>query len=595
MAVRKRRTTAFIAATCIFIFLFWRLHESFFEEDGAHLSDNARHGLFTGGENHIANPLSSYIALPTDRKVLPRIQFDFEPETPAAAEARHARLQLVKEAMVHSWTGYRTRAWLKDELAPVSGNARSSFGSWGLTLIDSLDTLWLMGMKAEFEEAVEQVANIDFTITKQRPLSVFETTIRYLGGLLSAFDVSGGRYPILLVKANELGNMLYGAFDTYNHMPIAKWSRSGPGMEPPHPQTLIAELGTLSLEFTRLTQLTGDPRYYDAIQRVGDCIESQQNESRYPGLFPHTVNAKDCYFRDSVSFSINGGSDSAYEYFPKQYQLLGGAVEQGKSIYEIAREPLKQSILFRPMTPTNEDILLAGLVKVFRPGEEKPIPQTEHLACFAGGMFATAARLFDRPEDLETARRLVRGCIWAYKQTPTGIMPESFRAVPCPKDNPQCPWNATAWEQDMLEYNRIEKTPGEELLSTEARLEQNAQSLRLPQGMSQITSRGYYLRPEALESIFILYRVTGDESLREAAWDMFEAITRQTRTEYGYSCIEDVTVQDSKKTDRMESFWTAELLKYMWLLFQEPDVISLDEWVFNTEAHPFRLPTVQGV
>jgi mannosyl-oligosaccharide alpha-1,2-mannosidase len=49
---------------------------------------------------------------------------------------------------------------------------------------------------------------------------LFETTIRYLGGLLGAYDVSGGKYKVLLEKAEELGEVLMGAFDTPNRMPL---------------------------------------------------------------------------------------------------------------------------------------------------------------------------------------------------------------------------------------------------------------------------------------------------------------------------------------------------------------------------------------
>jgi mannosyl-oligosaccharide alpha-1,2-mannosidase len=74
---------------------------------------------------------------------------------------------------------------------------------------------------------------------------------------------------------------------------------------------------------------------------------------------------------------------------------------------------------------------------------------------------------------------------------------------------------------------------------------------------------------------------------------MFEAIEGRTRTQYGSAALDDVTKIPSPKSDSMESFWTAETLKYFYLIFSTPDVISLDDWVLNTEAHPFRRP-VQG-
>lgn len=72
---------------------------------------------------------------------------------------------------------------------------------------------------------------------------------------------------------------------------------------------------------------------------------------------------------------------------------------------------------------------------------------------------------------------------------------------------------------------------------------------------------------------------------------MFEAVINATRTEIAHSAVDDVAFPSGPKhTDKMESFWLAETLKYFYLLFATPDVISLDEWVLNTEAHPFRRP-----
>lgn len=87
--------------------------------------------------------------------------------------------------------------------------------------------------------------------------------------------------------------------------------------------------------------------------------------------------------------------------------------------------------------------------------------------------------------------------------------------------------------------------------------------------------------------------MTGDPSLADAAWRMFESINNATITPVAHSAIADVTLpvdHGSQKLDQCESFWMAETLKYFYLIFSEPEVVSLDEWVFNTEAHPFRRP-----
>ena len=88
-----------------------------------------------------------------------------------------------------------------------------------------------------------------------------------------------------------------------------------------------------------------------------------------------------------------------------------------------------------------------------------------------------------------------------------------------------------------------------------------------------------YSRPEAIESVFIMYRATGDVYWREKGWEMFKAIEKHTIATYGASAINDVTSEKPVGVDEMESFWLAETLKYFYLLFSEPTLISLDDYV----------------
>ena len=87
-----------------------------------------------------------------------------------------------------------------------------------------------------------------------------------------------------------------------------------------------------------------------------------------------------------------------------------------------------------------------------------------------------------------------------------------------------------------------------------------------------------------------MYRITGERKYQDIAWDMFQAIEANTRTELANAALSDVMKTPTEKYDSMESFWLAETLKYFYLIFSEPETISLDDFVFNTEAHPFRIP-----
>ena len=547
-------------------------------------------------------PLTSFIPLPTGSpRSIPKIQHEFSFETATDRSIRLKRQEVVKAVFQRSWSAYRQKAWRLDEVRPVTGGFVVSFGGWGATLVDSLDTLYIMGLQDEFKEAVSAASTINFGKSAQVSVNVFETTIRYLGGFLSAYDLSHD--PILLTKAIEIGTMLYKAFDTPNHMHITRWNwqRAADGFKQETPTSvLLSEIGSLSLEFTRLSQLTNDPKWYDAIARITDLLELHQNATKLPGMWPVSINSKDMTMTSDATFTLGSMSDSAYEYLPKTYLLLNGLVPQYRGLYTGAMSTATKHTFFHPMIPTEADILFSGTVQAAAgPNGAMLNPQVQHLTSFAGGMLALGSKIFDIPSHLSLARKLVDGCIWSYNTVPLGMMPESFRVVPCPKVPPSlaslaspedillstspCAYNETIYHASLMIQNAhpVNATASSVIASR-----------RLPPGITSISDARYILRPEAIESIFILYRITGDKSLVEDAWRMFSAIQAATVAEFGNSGIIDVTAttdgSEVKLNDSQESFWLAETLKYFYLIFSEPGLISLDEFVFNTEAHPLR-------
>ncbi|EEA23988.1 hypothetical protein EYB25_004884 [Talaromyces marneffei] len=733
---------------------------------------------------------SSLIPLPSgEPKKLPKLQFMTKVETSTQSILREQRLAAIKEEFEHAWSGYTKYALGHDEVRPVSGGFRDPFAGWGATLVDALDTLWIMGMKDEFADALEEVSKIDFTTSFRTDIPVFETVIRYLGGLIGAYDVSGQKHAVLLDKAVELAEILMGAFDTPNRMPVTYYNWAPEQVAQPHrasTSVVLAELGSLSVEFTRLAQLTQEHKYYDAISRITDELELMQNNTRLPGMWPLQIDAsgckkvtpkppslttlgqksdikvnkdrdletptptptpkpttkhttipkdlekreggleadaqpadyeketkmtstakltsfpnKECEKQGLVSsksnsdrFGLGGQSDSTYEYLPKEFMLLGGLNDQYRSMYEVSMEPVRKTLLFRPMLPEQRDIRFLATVQVSDPGPndedgEINIEYTyegTHLTCFAGGMFAVGAKLFGIDEDMDIATKLTDGCVWAYESTNTGIMPEGFEVLAC--DDPlHCPWNETryldvmdpyetsriqqaeAWyERELLNAKQAqEASPGKKpILVPPMRVygsdESNAPSEKtyagiakreasnsgiddydehahlsaskpsvetqenpksrldttkvendglpikptvlshkdyvanrleqdhIPLGYTKIQSRKYILRPEAIESVFIMYRLTGDDTWREKGWKMFQSIARYCRTQLADSAISDVTSTTPELLDEMESFWLAETLKYFYLLFSDPSVVSLDDYILNTEAHPFKRP-----
>jgi mannosyl-oligosaccharide alpha-1,2-mannosidase len=369
-----------------------------------------------------------------------------------------------------------------------------------------------------------------------------ETNIRHLGGLLAAYELS--KQEILLTKAKEVGEMLYHAFDTPNHMPISRWNFHKAGAGEPQvadEQVLVAEIGSLSMEFTRLSQHTGDPKWYDAIMRVTKVLEEQQGSTKLPGMWPIVVNARKPDFTHDNGFSLGAMADSTFEYLSKTHVLLGGHDPVYKKMYEKAMETAIKHTLYRPMTPDNSDILMAGFVRV-EDGVVTLQPKMEHLICYAGGMFALGGKVFDIQEHVKIGRKLTDACVWAYKTSPAGIMPEVSHLHAC-KNTTECLWDEGVWKEAVASKANLSK---------EKDPLQNIANLRLPKGFTAIDDRRYILRPEAIESVFVLYRITGEQQWQAAAWDMFTAIQQHTQTEFGNAALQDVSADTPPKADSME-------------------------------------------
>jgi mannosyl-oligosaccharide alpha-1,2-mannosidase len=536
---------------------------------------------FDWAKVRINHPVKNMIQLPTGEPAkTPKIQFDFKKEDPTAKKIRETRKKEVRKQFFKCWTSYRQMAWMHDELRPISGEVNDHFGGWAATLIDALDTLWIMGFKEEFESAIKDVERINFGYTGLEKVNIFETNIRHLGGLLAAYELSGEKR--LLNKAKEVGEMLYHAFDTPNRMPITRWDfhAAGEGKKLiADNQVLLAELGSMTMEFTRLSQLTGDPKWYDAVTRVTKELEKQQDNTKLPGMWPIVVNARRPDFTEDNGFTLASMADSTYEYLAKTHVLLGGQDPAYKKMYEKSMETAVKHAIYRPMTPDDSDVLSSGFVRV----EGATVfldPELQHLGCYTGGMFALGGKIFANKEHVTIGRKLANSCVWAYRTNPAGIMPEVSHLVKC-ANTTDCHWDDQTWHAEVTARADLQR---------EADPLRNIAGLRLPPGFASISDRRYILRPEAIESVFILYRITGEQSWQAAGWDMYTAILRTTDTDIGNAALLDISADTPPMVDSMESFWMAETLKYFFLLFSDPSSISLDDYVFNTEAHPFKIP-----
>ncbi|KAJ5650861.1 uncharacterized protein N7484_004584 [Penicillium longicatenatum] len=533
---------------------------------------------------------------PTQSRLgIPKIQASESSFSQITTWFQKSRQAAVKEAFTRCWDSYKWLAWQTDELTPMSGLPSNGLGGWGVTLVDNLDTLWIMGMRSEFDIAVKAVVEINFETTQSSEINTHEINIRILGGLLGAFDLSADRR--LLNKAIEVGDMLYAAFDTPNRMPITHWDlHRAARQEEQFAEEMVSasELGSFILEFTRLSQLTSDPKYFNAAQLVMEILSQLQDLTKLPGMWPVVLNARTEVF-DGDFFTLGAEVDSLYKTLAKADMLLGGRFPVYRKMYERSTRTAAGHSLFRPMTHDNKDILVPGSIRVMmtQNGKSRTLleSQVHHRACFTGGMFALGGALFSIPAHRQIANKLVDGCIWAAQSMPLGIMPEVYETIPCASQN-DCPWNEWHWKQEV--WKSVNNSPEPD---PDMDIDAYIRDHHLPKGFIAIPDSRYNLRPETIESMFNLYRISAREDLLDTAWGMFESIQNTTEIINGNAALADVTTptEDPVHIDSMESFWMSQTLKYFYLMFSAPDALSLDEYVFNSAGHPLKRPETEWI
>ena len=212
----------------------------------------------------------------------------------------------VRTEFLHAWNNYERYAWGHDSLRPLSKTSRDWYGqSLLMTPVDALDTLILMHLDAEAERARSLIVS-DLSFDHDIYVKNFEVTIRLLGGLLSAHQLTGDKR--LLSLAEDLGNRLLPVFDSPTGLPYVYINlRTG---QTRGPVTNPAEAGTLLLEFGTLSKLTGKPVFYENAKRA--LVETFRRRSPL-GLVGESINVETGEWTSTDSH-IGGGIDSYYEY-----------------------------------------------------------------------------------------------------------------------------------------------------------------------------------------------------------------------------------------------------------------------------------------
>uniref|UniRef100_A0A9J7YS37 alpha-1,2-Mannosidase n=1 Tax=Cyprinus carpio carpio TaxID=630221 RepID=A0A9J7YS37_CYPCA len=443
------------------------------------------------------------------------------------------RVEAVREAFRHAWKGYKAFAWGHDELKPISKTHGEWFGL-GLTLIDALDTMWILGLKDEFAEARKWVET-ELSFSKNVDVNLFESTIRILGGLLSTYHLTGD--TLFLDKAKDIGFRLMPAFKTPSKIPYSDVNIGKGTAHPPRWTTdsTVAEVTSIQLEFRELSRLTQDPQYQNAVEEVTRQVH--RLEGKRDGLVPMFINTNSGKFTRRGAFTLGARADSYYEYLLKQW-LQGGKKEtELLEDYLQAIEGVRKNLL-RQTSPSK-------LTFVGELSNGHLNPKMDHLVCFLPGTLALGAHNGLPADHMDLALQLMETCHQMYAQMETGLSPE-------------------------IAHFNLQSSNGRDIDVKPA-------------------DRHNLLRPETVESLFYMYRFTKDSKYRDWGWDILQSFNKYTRVPSGgYTSIGNVRDPvNPAPRDKMESFFLGETLKYLFLLFSDDsELISLDKYIFNTEAHP---------
>jgi ER degradation enhancer, mannosidase alpha-like 2 len=438
--------------------------------------------------------------------MLPHIARSQAPAAMTDAE-KAATAARVRTETLHAWNAYKQYAWGHDELKPLTRKGFDWYGhSLLMTPIDALDTLILMGLKPQADEA-RQLIDTQLNLDQDISVKDFEITIRLLGSLISNYQLTGDHR--LLELADDLGRRMLPMFDSPTGMPYefvnlhtgaVKGKLSNP-----------AEVGTLLLEYGMLARLTGKQQYYDKAKRA--LVELYNRRSPI-GLFGSEIDVETGKWTDPTA-TIQGGTDSFYEYLAKAAILFND-----KDCEKMWQESL--------------------------PAINKYLADQTNTGLWYG------------EADITTGARTgtTYGALDAFFPALLVLSNETDRAAQL-QDSSYKMWNLAGIEPERLDYAKM-----------------------------QITAPGYPLRPEIIESTYYLYHATHDPKYLSMGQTYLNNLVKYCRTKDAYAALADVRTK--KKTNSMESFFFAETLKYLYLLFAPESTLDFDKVIFNTEAHPIQ-------
>jgi ER degradation enhancer, mannosidase alpha-like 2 len=469
----------------------------------------------------------------------------------------------VKAEFLHAWNGYKKYASGHDDLKPLT----KTYHDWYpqpllMTPVDSLDTMIVMGMKDEATQTKQYIIE-NLSFDKDIEVQNFEITIRLLGGLLTNYQLTGDKR--LLSLAEDLGNRLLPVFNSPTGMPYRYVNlRTG---KVRNPISNPAETGTLLIEFGTLSKLTGRAIFYEKAKR--SLVETYRRRSAI-GLVGEWINVETGLWTNTDSH-ISGAIDSYYEYLLKCWLLFDDqdckrmwqdsiaainrylADETDRTV-SLSAEGINSARPLRPLRLRGKSAPWNN----YRRGAEDAEGAQRERAKPTGSRVQLKPDLWYGHADMNTGRRgaTTYGALDAFFPAVLALSGDLERAKRLQESS------FAMWKQAGIEPEEFDYRTG------------------------KITSPGYPLRPEIVESTYYLYHYTKDPRYLRMGEQMWNAFVKYCRTDEGYAALKSVVTKE--KADSMQSFLFAETFKYFYLLFSPPKTLDFNNVIFNTEAHPIR-------
>ncbi|KAJ3016786.1 UNVERIFIED_CONTAM: hypothetical protein HDU68_012025 [Siphonaria sp. JEL0065] len=477
----------------------------------------------------------------------------------------NSRCKAVARAFSHAWEGYVNNAWGQDELNPISNKGEDRMG-FGLATVDSLDTAWLIN-KTIYERSYNWITKEQgLSNQKVQEVNVFETTVRVLGGLLSTYHLT--KDVALLKVAVKVGDRLMAAFDESpkgipwnsinyqtglvwgDHLFILlfssnSWLYTNSKRTSDYEYIPTAGPTSVQLEFKYLTHITSDPRYWNAVQNVSKILfQSPHDKTKpYDHLTPKRINISQPEFLDE-DFRLSGGAGKSYECLGKQSLQTKGDESFFLKQYRASLKGIRKNLLMRS-EPSNL-LYVREIVGTFSKGIKTDA--FDHTSCsLAATLALTATRGLRVPlhasgrkrimnsqemEELYIAEELAKTCFEMYHQTATGLAPETV-VFNSPKDTIRA---SKAVERTLAKFKNVHKRFGHSAVAAPVALEtvKEIGDHKVNVDFSMPESHSFsLLRPEAVETFLILFRVTGDEKYREWGWRLFRAVEQWAKVPSG--------------------------------------------------------------